>query len=279
MISAQELLVRRSAVRKLIMAVSAIVLAALSVAPLSAQERESEIITSQSAFVASLPNASVSTSPLSKDEVVDNLIRRNQERAQALVRSEATRVYHLTYRGLPGNRDAEMTVEATYESPATKNFRVLDQSGSKVLLNHVFKKLLEGEKEAAEPEVATRTRLDRTNYDFQLAGFEPAERGGQYVLAVTPKSPSKFVYRGKVWIDAVDFAVTKIEAEPAQNPSFWTKKSEIRHEYKKIGDFWLPAKNESTSYIRLGGLATLTIEYKDYRVTDAGTMQASNLSR
>jgi hypothetical protein len=38
----------------------------------------------------------------------------------------------------------------------------------------------------------------------------------------------------------------------------------------KVGDFWLPARNESVSYIRLGGRATLTIEYKDYRVIDAG---------
>jgi len=30
--------------------------------------------------------------PLSTDQVVDNLVRRNQERAQALLHSEATRV-------------------------------------------------------------------------------------------------------------------------------------------------------------------------------------------
>jgi hypothetical protein len=70
-------------------------------------------------------------------------------------------------------------------------------------------------------------------------------------------------------LDGTDFAVTRIEGEPAQNPSFWTKKSEIHHEYKKVQAFWLPARNESVSYIRLGGRATLTIEYKDYRVTDA----------
>jgi hypothetical protein len=38
-------------------------------------------------------------------------------------------------------------------------------------------------------------------------------------------------------VDGIDFAVTHIEAEPAQNPSFWTKKSEIHHEYKKVGAF------------------------------------------
>ena len=72
-----------------------------------------------------------------------------------------------------------------------------------------------------------------------------------------------------MWVDATDFAVTRIDAEPAQNPSFWTKKSEIHHEYMKVQNFWLPRRNESVSYIRLGGRATLTIEYGNYRVIDA----------
>ncbi len=209
---------------------------------------------------------------LSADQVVDNLVRRNQERAQALLHSEATRVYHLVYQGFPGDRAAEMTVQATYDRPSSKEFKVVSQSGSKLVLNRVFKKLLESEKEAAQPAVSARTQLNRDNYNFELVGYEPAktgQTGGQYVLRVNPKSISKYVYRGQVWVDGTDFAVTRIEAEPAQNPSFWTKKNEIHHEYQKVQDFWLPVKNESVSYVRLGGRATLTIEYKDYRVTRA----------
>ncbi len=215
------------------------------------------------------PPSSIAATPLTTDQVVDNLVRKNQERAQALLHSEATRVYHLVYRGFPSSREAEMTVEATYNSPATKDFKVVSQSGSKLILDRVFKKLLESEREAAQPAVSARTQLNRDNYDFELVSYEPSETGGQYVLQVSPKSKSKYVYRGKVWVDGTDFAVTRIEAEPSQNPSFWTKKSEIHHAYIKVQGFWLPARNESVSYIRLGGRATLTIEYKDYRVTDA----------
>jgi hypothetical protein len=213
---------------------------------------------------------STSTTSLSLDQVVDNLVRKNQERARALMHSEGTRVYRLAYRGFPSDRDAEMTVKATYDSPSSKEFKVVSESGSKLILNRVFKKLLEGEKEAAQPAISARTQLNRDNYTFELVGYEPSSTGGQYVLQVSPRSRSKYVYQGKVWVDGVDFAVTHIEVEPGQNPSFWTKKSEIRHEYKKVGAFWLPARNESVSYIRLGGRATLTIEYKDYHVSEAG---------
>ena len=212
---------------------------------------------------------SMTSTPLSVDQVVENLVRKNQERAQSLLHSEVTRVYHLVYHGFPGDREATMTVEATYDSPSSKEFKVVAQGGSKLILDRVFTKLLEGEKEAAQPAMSARTQLNRDNYNFELVGYEPSPTGGQYVMQVNPKVRSKYVYRGKVWVDGTDFAVTHIEAEPAQNPSFWTKMSEIHHEYKKVQNFWLPARNESVSYIRLGGRATLTIDYKDYRVTEA----------
>jgi hypothetical protein len=204
--------------------------------------------------------------PLSANQVVDNLVRKDLERAKALLHYDSRRVYRLSYRGFPGDRDAEMVVEASYDRPSTKNFRIISQFGSKVIQERVFKRLLDSEKEAAEPEIHARTLLNRDNYDIMLTGYEPSAAGGQYILTVVPKAKSKYVYRGKVWIDATDFAVTRIDAEPAQNPSFWTKKNEIHHEYMKIGDFWLPRWNESVSYIRLGGRATLTIEYQNYRI-------------
>jgi hypothetical protein len=163
-----------------------------------------------------------------------------------------------------------MTVQATYDRSSPKQFSVVSQSGSKLILDRVLMKLLESEKEAEQPAISVRTQLNRDNYDFELAGYEPSPTGGQYVLRVSPKLRSKYVYRGTIWVDGTDFAVTRIEAEPAQNPSFWTKKSEIHHEYRKVEAFWLPVRNESVSYIRLGGRATLTIEYKNYRVTAAG---------
>jgi len=220
------------------------------------------------------PSSSISSAPLSADQVVDNLVRKNDERARALLHSEGTRVYRLAYHGIPRDSYAEMIVQATYDRPSSKQFKVVSVSGSKLIRNRVFKKLLESETEAAQPAISGRTQLNRDNYNFELVGYEPSNAGGQYVLRVSPKFQSKYVYRGKVWVDGVDFAVTHIEAEPAQNPSFWTKKNEIRHEYKKVGAFWLPARNESVSYIRLGGRATLTIEYKDYRVTGAGQQVA-----
>jgi hypothetical protein len=212
---------------------------------------------------------SITTAPLSVDQVIDNLVRKNAERERTLRHYESTRTYRLAYRGFPGDREAEMTVEATYDSPSTKSFRVISQTGSKLIIDRVFKRLLESEKEAAEPELHARTLLNRDNYEIALIGYEVSDKGSEYVLAVSPKTKSKYLYRGKVWVDGTDFAVSRIDAEPAQNPSFWTKASEIHHDYMKVQNFWLPRRNESVSYIRLGGRATLTIEYRNYRGIDS----------
>jgi hypothetical protein len=212
---------------------------------------------------------SITTAPLSVDQVVNNLIRKDAERAQALRHYESTRVYHLSYRGFLGDRDAEMTVECTYDSPSTKKFKIISETGSKAMVEHAFRRMLDSEKEAAEPAEHARTLLNRDNYNFALVGFESSDKGSQYVLVVRPKTISKYVYRGKVWVDATDFAVTRIDVEPAMNPSFWTRENRIRHEYMKVQNFWLPRRNESVSEIRFGGHATLTIEYNNYRNIDS----------
>ncbi len=154
-------------------AVAMVVLAVLNLAPMLGRE-------------APEPSG-VATAPLKLSQVVDNLIRRNQERALSLQHSESTRVYRLVYRGFPGEREAEMVVKAIYDSPSTKNFKVVSESGSKLIQERVFKRLLDSEKEAAQPAISAQTQLNRENYDFQLVGYEPSSSGGQYLLQVSPQ--------------------------------------------------------------------------------------------
>ncbi|HXZ80841.1 MAG TPA: hypothetical protein VEG30_12995 [Terriglobales bacterium] len=205
-------------------------------------------------------------SPLTVDQVVDRLERKNAERKQEMARLEGRRIYRLVYRGFPGDREAQMQVRCVYQNPDDKQFFIQQSSGSKVILDKVFQKLLEGEQEATQPQNEQRSILSRDNYSFTLVAYEQGPEGTTYVLQVEPKSKNRFLYVGRIWVDGDDFAVKKIRAEPAKNPSFWTKKNEIEHEYMKVGDFWVPVRNRSVSSTRLGGTATLTIEYSDYEI-------------
>lgn len=213
---------------------------------------------------------------LTAEQVVQNLVRMNAERANALQAYDGTRVYRLDYRGLLGSRRAEMVVRVKYRSPLSKEFAVVSATGSKLVIEKVFQKLLQAEKEALSEDHERLSALDSENYTFKLLGFEPStpQNGSLYAVSVEPKTKSKFLYRGTIWIDGKDFAVVRIKAEPAKNPSFWTKHSQIEHEYVKLGDFWLPAHNHSVSTVRFGGRADLTIDYTNYEIIDAKPLSA-----
>ncbi len=226
----------------------------------------------------STTGAGGSHAALSPEQVVDNLIGRNLERAQRLAAYHGTRVYRLEYRGFPGSRSAGMVVDVTYTSPQTKKFIILSETGSKLLIERVLKKLLQSETEALSEENPRRTALNRDNYKFAQVGYESTATGAVYVLSVEPRTKNKFLYGGRIWVDAKDFAVVRLEGEPAKNPSFWTKDTKVEQIYTKVNDFWLPALNRSTSDIRLGGRADLTIEYKDYHTTAAPSSKDSKFA-
>lgn len=221
------------------------------------------------------PSVDAHQAPLTVDQIVKRLEERNREREAALRKFEGTRVYSVKYTGFFGKHEAAMTVDVSYVSPNTKQFTIVSESGSKFIVDHVLKGLLEGEKEAADPENKQRTALTTDNYEFKLERVDGTPNAPEYELDVKPRKDYKYLYRGKIWVDGKDFAVTRIEAEPAKSPSFWVKRSEVSHRYEKVDAFWLPAENKTDSWIRLGGRAMLSIEYQNYKITEADPIESA----
>jgi hypothetical protein len=205
---------------------------------------------------------------LSTDVIVQRLMAANARRSQALRGYRGMRAYRLEYHGLFGSHEAEMRVEAIYTAPDRKDFKVISQSGSKLLTNRVLLKLLSSEQEAQKEQNRKELEISPKNYDFALAGIEHTPGGDFYVLELTPKGRSKYLYRGKLWVDARDFAAARMQGEPARNPSVWISHTQIEYRWTKVAGFWLPTHNESVTQVRMGGKAVLTIDYTDYEITD-----------
>jgi hypothetical protein len=215
-----------------------------------------------------LAQSANATSPATLDatQIVAQLMAQNQRRSALLDHWEGCRHYALDYAGFPSGKSAEMVVEVKFDAPSQKKFRIVSEGGSHLLINHVLKELLANEGEALGEENRIKTALTPANYEFRLAGSDDSSGRPQYVLEVTPLSRNKYLYQGKIWVDAADFAVTRISAEPAKNPSLWISHTAIEHRYSKIGNFWLPASNTSIAKVRLGGTAKLRIDYLNYRI-------------
>jgi len=196
---------------------------------------------------------------LTAPEIVEHMLYHNRAQTNELKHYEALRHYQVQYKGFSANLVGKMEVSVTFDAASGKSFRIVSQSGSKLLCDKVLKKAVDSEVEAAHDQAATA--LTPANYKFQLAGTESLEGRPAYVLDVEPVKDSKFLYRGKIWVDAADFAVVRIKAEPAKNPSFWIQRPQITYTSAKTGDFWLPTSNRSETKVLIGGTAVFTIDY------------------
>jgi hypothetical protein len=207
----------------------------------------------------------------SASDVVAHLMERDAERQVALSGYTATRRYRLDNK----TRHASMTVHVTVNPDGSKNFAILDESGSGTVRKHVLHKILEEESAASNPKLRGQSQISPENYWFESAGVEMVNDRRAYVIDLKPRKESKYLIAGRIWVDAEDYAVMRVEGKPAKNPSFWTKSVHFVHEYKKNGLFWFPVSNRSETDARIFGRADLVIEYFDYAVNSSALSAAA----
>jgi hypothetical protein len=216
-------------------------------------------------FTANAPcaHAQPAQSPSAADpaEIVWRMVAQNETRARQMNYFTSQRHYHIEFHGLGRSMSADMHAQVIFTAGSGKTFHVIDESGSHLLLKHVLMKLLETEQEDSREQKAALTPF---NYNFTFVTQTNEDGRLLFVFSVEPKVKNRLLYRGKIWIDANDLAVVRVEAEPAENPSWWIKSTVIHHRYQKIGEFWVPQTNRSESKVRFGGTALLTIDYGSY---------------
>jgi hypothetical protein len=209
---------------------------------------------------------SLASSPQTTDGLVAAMMSRDAERIAALHGYTAMRRYELENRGR--HKRAEMLVRVTGHEDGSKTFETVSASGWGVVLKHVFPRLLEAEVESSRPDARDRSRITPDNYSFQMIGTEEVRDRPAYVMAIEPRTKNKFLVRGRIWVDAEDYAIVRLEGQPAKNPSFWTRSVHFTHEYQKNGMFWFPMRDDSVNDVRIVGTTEMRIEYFDFAVTE-----------
>lgn len=213
-------------------------------------------------LLTTLATAQAGAALPSAEDVVAKMMQFDAQRQSALAGYTTTRRYVAVNK----NRHAEMVVHVQCAKDGAKQFTVLSEEGSGSIRKHVFQKLLSEETEASRRGTRTSTRLIPANYEFQTVGQETLETGPAYVLEVLPKTVNKYLINGKIWVDANDYSIVRIEGQPARNPSFWVHSVHFVHTYQKIGQFWLASSTDTTSQIRIFGESELKIENADYKL-------------
>ncbi len=198
------------------------------------------------------------------DEVVAKMMARDDERQATLHGYTALRRYVLENQRF--HKRAEMVVRITCLQNGSKQFDTISEAGWGGARKHVFSKLLEAEAEASQPSFRERSRITPENYTFEMAGAETLHGHPVYVMTIVPKTPNKYLMRARIWVDAEEYAIVRIEGQPAKNPSFWIRSVQFVHNYEKSGCFWLPVSDRSETEARIFGRTEVTIEYFDYNL-------------
>lgn len=220
--------------------------------------------------VATLATAQTGDAPPTADGVVTRMLQQDAQRKAQLTGYTATRHYV----AVNEQRKAEMLVEVTCAGNGEKQFNIVSEEGSSAIRKHVFYKMLKEETDASRRSTSSSTHITPDNYQFQLVGKDAIDGRPAYLLQITPKEDSKYLIDGKIWIDAADYSIVRIEGSPARNPSFWTHNVRFVHTYQKVGPFWFAASTHSLSEIRIFGDAELTIENSNYTLSPSDNHMA-----
>lgn len=211
---------------------------------------------------ASVVAADESPSLPTATEIVTRMASRDLQRQGSIEGYAGMRRYVLDNQHF--HKRAEMLVQVQGDPDGTKHFEVVSEEGWKAAQKHVLQKMLESESETSQPEARTKTRINPENYDFKMAGTEVIDGRTAYVLEVSPKRKEKYLFRGRIWVDAEDYALARAEGQPAKNPSFWTKSTHFVQIYQKNGSLWFPRSTQSVTEAHIFGTTDVNIEYFDY---------------
>ena len=195
-------------------------------------------------------------------EIVDHMVQADNERLAALGGYSGVR--HYRFENKKSGKTAEMMVRMYSGGDGVKKFEVVAETGSGFVRHHIIRKMMEAEEESSRKGERKESRIIPENYDFRLVGTEISDGRESYVLEINPKKPTKFTIRGRIWVDAGDFAITRVQGEPAKNPSFWIRSAQVEQRYGRTGQFWLPSLNHSVAQARIFGATEVVIEYSDH---------------
>lgn len=205
-------------------------------------------------------------------QIFDELLAHNALRATTLMNYTASRTYQVV--DLNGKVHAEKVGQMEYRAPDQKKFAVTSEKGSVLVRRLALDALIASEIETTAGKQHHDSAISPANYFLDLLGEQMVGPYHSFVAQAIPKRRDKYLFEGKVWIDAEDYAVVRIDGHPAKKLSFWIQRADFVRQYQKIDKFWLPQRDMTFVDVRLYGKKILTIDHHDYSVNSSLAVDA-----
>ena len=203
---------------------------------------------------------------LTSEQIVQRIDEAVQQRSNAIAGYTVQEQYNL-YRNSDANPSAQETIKTTYTRAVGKDYTPIAQSGSALLRSAVIDHVLAGEKElnlAANREGALITSK---NYEITPQPGTAEVNGLQCILVtLKPLRKSTHLFNGKMWVDASDFTIVRLEGTPSESPSVFAGQATVARDYAKVEGFAMATQAEAHSHTFLFGDTTLKIDYANYKI-------------
>src|SRR5258708_2618111 len=164
-------------------------------------------LVSQDKAASEAPSSDARLQPARADATAERifaeLMRHNELRNRQLRSYSEVRSYSVS--DPKGKVHAETVVRLDYRAPDTKAFVPISEQGSPVVRHLVLNRLMESEIDAASGRSHRDSTINPANYTFSLLGEQDLAGHRCFVVQATPTRKDKYLFDGKVWIDAQDY--------------------------------------------------------------------------
>jgi len=221
------------------------------------------------------PAASSSTQ-LTSQQIIQRIDDAVYRRFNAISGYTVQEQYNL-YRNADPNPAAQETIKTTYTRSVGKEYIAIAQSGSAVLRSAVIDHVLAGEKEVNLAANREGALITSKNYDLDPQPGIVEKNSRQCILVtLKPLRKSTHLFTGKMWIDASDFTVVRLEGTPSESPSAFAGHTTVARDYIQVDGFSMATHAEAHSHSFLFGDTTLKIDYTNYKIDLAPNPQPTH---
>ena len=177
--------------------------------------------------------------------------------------------HYAVYRGKDETHQAaDMVVKTTYRKETGKSYEVVSQSGGAVWRNEVLGTLLDNEKRMSQPSNVGTALINSSNYDMKLDANTHDQFNGRdcLVLDITPKHNSQYLFKGKLWVDARDFAIVQLKGTASKSAFFLASAAEVVRQYDEMSGLPMATHAQAVSGSSLLGQTVVKIDYTNYQL-------------
>jgi hypothetical protein len=169
----------------------------------------------------------------------------------------------LTASALDGRVSASLQAWTSLDEDGRFRFEIVQQHGSGLIRKRVLIAALKAEQRSRAAGQVGQADLTPKNYDFQVAEGERADRLA--VIYLLPRRKAPMLLNGMLTVKEQDGDVVRIDGNPSQPPSWWTKRVDIVRRYARIAGVRVPVEMTSRADVRMAGEATFSMTY-DYDI-------------